>query len=75
MPVAATLRTRSVRDIQERCHNNEYLRFFSTPSGHSAAHDIDAEESPFARTMAQSIPRITSSHEIYAVLDQALVVW
>ena len=62
-------------DIQERCHNNEYLRFFSTPSGHSAAHDIDAEESPFARTMAESIPRITSTHEIYAVLDQALVVW
>eukprot|EP00435_Cladocopium_sp_Y103_P074890 s107_g52.t1 len=60
-------------DIQERCHNNEYLRFFSTPSGALAAHDIDADVSPFAQTMAESIPRITSTHQIYAVLDQALV--
>lgn len=62
-------------DIQERCHNNEYLRFFSTPSGHPAAHDPTAKVSPFARTMAESIPRITSTHQIYAVLDQALLVW
>ena len=62
-------------DIQERCHNNEYLRFFSTPSGSLAAHDIEADVSPFARTMAESIPRITSTDQIYAVLDQALGVW
>eukprot|EP00435_Cladocopium_sp_Y103_P002571 s3254_g1.t1 len=59
--------------VVEPPHNNVYARLFSTPSGDTVEHSL-LDVSPFARQMAESIPRMTDSSQIDSILKEALMV-
>ena len=60
--------------VVEPPHNNLYAKLFPTPSGETAEHSL-LDVSPFARQMAESIPRMTGSSQIDSILKEALTGW
>ena len=56
--------------VVEPPHNTLYEKLFSTPPGEFAVHCL-LDVSPFARKMAESIPRMTDSSQIDSILKEA----
>lgn len=57
--------------VVEPPHNNLYEKLFSTPPGEFAVHCL-LDVSPFARKMAESIPRMTDSSQIDSILKEVM---